>query len=57
MTRGDDGGFTLPIREPLTDPERRWMETMRSIVGGHLPPLTLGLTQDLQKIMTRKKGQ
>ena len=51
---GDE--FVSPNRTQLTDQERRWIEVMRSIVGGHLPPLTLQLTQDLQKLFKIQKG-
>ena len=50
MTERDDG-FVLPNRSPLTEQEWRWIETMRSMVGGHLPPLTMRVTQDLQKLL------
>ncbi len=50
MSGREDDWFVLPNRTQLTDHEWRWMETMRSIVGGYLPPLTMHLTQDLQKM-------
>jgi hypothetical protein len=48
---GRDDGFVLPNRTQLTDHEWRWIENMRSIVGGNLRPLTLQQTQDLQKLL------
>lgn len=48
--------FVSPNRTPLTDQEWRWIEVMRSIVGGHLPPLTLQQTQNMHMLLTTQKG-
>ncbi|WP_394152115.1 hypothetical protein [Loktanella salsilacus] len=53
---GRDDWFVLPNRDPLTDVEWRWIEVLKSIVGGHLPPLTLQFTQDLQELFKIQKG-
>lgn len=49
-----DHGFVLPNRAPLTEQEWHWIETMRSIVGGHLPRMTLEQAQRLQEVFWRK---
>ena len=49
-----DAEFVLPNREPLTEQEWRWVEVLRSIAGGHLPPLTLQMTQGVQILLKRK---
>ncbi|WP_165351873.1 hypothetical protein [Salipiger sp. IMCC34102] len=49
-----DHGFVLPNRTPLSEQEWQWMETMRSIVGGHLPWMTLEQAQELQQLFRRR---
>lgn len=51
-----DAGFVLPNREPMTDLEWRWIEVLRSIVGGYLPPLTMQMTQNMQKMLKNEAG-
>lgn len=41
-------GFTLPDRRPLSEAEWQWIESLRSIFGADLPPVTLATAQALQ---------
>ena len=51
MTLPEHGSFVLPDHGPLTDCEWEWVVMLRSIVGEHLPPMTLKVVQDLQHVL------